>query len=86
MRTFSLEQIIITRIRLFCRFKFLSHHESNPFETLQSFIFRIEIVYKCHKQGFICNIVCYLHSLAVFNGYFFIGTNNINVNQSNSLL
>jgi hypothetical protein len=86
MRTFLLEQIIINTIHLFRRFKILWHHETNPFETLQSFIFRIEIIHKCDKEGFICNIVCYLHKLAVHNEYFFIGTNCINLNRNNSLL
>jgi hypothetical protein len=61
MCTFPLEQIIINRNLIFRRFKFISHHDSNPVETLKSFIIVIEIVYKCDKEGFICNVVRYLN-------------------------
>jgi hypothetical protein len=46
MSTFSLEQIILNRTLIFRRFKLISHHDSNPFESLQSFTFGTEIVYK----------------------------------------
>jgi hypothetical protein len=58
--TSSLEQIIMNRTLIFRRFKLISHHVSNQFDKLQSFTVGTEIVYKCDKEGFICNTVCYL--------------------------
>jgi hypothetical protein len=61
MSTFSLEQVIIYGTVIFRRFKFISHHDLNPFHTLQSFIIVTEIVYRCDKEGFICYVVSHLH-------------------------
>jgi hypothetical protein len=61
MSTFLLEQIIINRTLIFRRFKLISHYDSNPFDTLHSFNLINEIVYKSHKEGYICNVVCYFN-------------------------
>jgi hypothetical protein len=85
MSNFLLEQIIIKRKLIFRPFKLILHYDSYPFETLQLFIIVNEIVYKCDKKVFICNVVFFI-KLAVPNEYFFIVTNNINWNRNNSLL
>jgi hypothetical protein len=43
---FSLEQLIIIRTVIFCRFKLIPHHDLNRHASLQSFTLGNEILYK----------------------------------------
>jgi hypothetical protein len=61
MSTFSLEHIILMGITIISFFKAFSLCDVYPYESLQLFASRTEIVNKSGNVGFICNEVKYMY-------------------------